>query len=100
MTKVVFRRYNGDILALFPEIPTDNQGLYCLSYMHRDGHAAADYDGCISYTKPATPEEYKDLFDELVQIGYEPQPIKRASYKIHDQRHKNTKEAYNEVDKI
>jgi hypothetical protein len=32
-TKVLFRRWsNGQIIALFPEIPHDVNGIYCSSY--------------------------------------------------------------------
>jgi len=66
---VVFRKYrNGDIIALFPFM---NEGLnMCNSYMHIGQHGSADYNLVVSGTKPASKEEYADLFEELKQIGY------------------------------
>ena len=69
-TLTIFRKFKeGDIIALFPEIKWDRQGLFCSSYMHIGQHGSADY-GIIRITKPATPEEYSDLKAELESIGY------------------------------
>lgn len=68
-TKVVFRTYkDGEVIALFPDI--DEGNYYCMSYMHIGQHGAADYSGVIRDTKPASPEQYKDLQRELENIGY------------------------------
>ena len=69
-TKVVFRKFpNGDILALFPEVP--ETGYTCSCYMHIGQHGGADYTHCIRLTKPASPEEYADLKRELEAKPYE-----------------------------
>ena len=71
--KVIFRKWksNGEIIALFPEIPHDVNGVYSESYQHIGQHGAADPQGVVSiYTNPAIPEEYADLKRELEQIGY------------------------------
>lgn len=79
-TKVVFRVWpDGDILALFPEEPGSVCGCECMSYMSVGQHSAADYDGCISATRPAQPSEYANLVEELKRIGYELDIRKRAS---------------------
>ena len=68
-TRVIFRKFkDGDILALFPYL--SEGGAAVESYMHVGQHSSADYNGCIRRTKPATPEEYKDLAAELESIGY------------------------------
>jgi hypothetical protein len=68
-TKVVFRRYTDtDIIALFPEEDAGNG--WCQSYMHIGQHSAADYNGVVRATKPATHEEYDPLRRELESIGY------------------------------
>lgn len=69
-TDVIFRKYsNGNILALFPyDINPFNY--FVGSYMHMGQHSSADYLGCIKSTKPATREEYQNLFEELISIGY------------------------------
>lgn len=68
-TPVVFRKYkNGDVIALFP---TMHEGNYMInSYMHVGQHGCADYNLVYS-TKPATEGEYRELLEELKQIGYE-----------------------------
>ena len=69
-TLTIFRKFKeGDIIALFPEVKWDRQGLFCSSYQHIGQHGSADY-AIISITKSATPEEYNDLKTELELIGY------------------------------
>ena len=67
MTKVIFRKFkNGfGIIALFPEHQDWSNPNLVMSYMHIGQHSQADYNHIISITKPATEEEYKDLYDEL-----------------------------------
>ena len=69
MIKTIFRKFkNGKIIALFPEIQGNRYEV--LSYMSLGQHAGADYSGVIKVTKPATPEEYAPLLQELKAIGY------------------------------
>jgi hypothetical protein len=72
-TRVVFRVFKGkdggDVLALFPDI--DAGWGRCESYQHVGQHGGADYTHCITRTRPARPEEYKALFEELENgFGY------------------------------
>ena len=80
-TKVVFRKYkNGEIIALFPEMVN---GYFVCSYMHMGQHSDADYSYVISITKPASEEEYKDLYNELTnQVGYNLRILKKAKVNI------------------
>lgn len=64
-TKVIFRYWSGNVIALFPEEPADQQGIYCTSYQHVGQHGAADPNMVVYYSKPATPEQYADLKREL-----------------------------------
>mgnify|MGYP001599051550 CR=1 FL=1 len=82
LTAVVFRVWNqwaGNrslyVFALFPEI--DEGGGLCSSYEHVGQHGAADYQGCIARTTPATPAEYADLRAELEGLGYNLRIMKR-----------------------
>lgn len=72
--KVIFRKWrdNGDIVAVFPEIPSDTRSWYlCEAYEHIGQHGACDYqDAILPQTVPAKPEEYAELFQELSKIGY------------------------------
>ena len=71
MTPVVFRKYKtGEIIALFPTISAGVYDQSVQSYIHFGQHGEANYNFVISKTKLATPEEYKELLDELVEIGY------------------------------
>ena len=65
---VIFRKFKeGDIIALFPSLPADMKYNNCTSYMHIGQHSAASIN-IIGNTKPATQQEYKPLYDELVNI--------------------------------
>lgn len=75
-TEVIFRvdntkDFKGTIYALFPYIQGTNRFGSVLTYQHLGQHSAADYNHCIKTSKPAKPEQYKDLFNELVQQGYD-----------------------------
>lgn len=66
---VIFRKWkDGEIIALFPYLIYNRSDI--VSYAHLGQHSGACYLGCIRETKPAKPAEYKSLFDELTQIGY------------------------------
>jgi len=98
ITKVSFRRFKdtGDIIALFPEIPHDIQGNFCVSYMRVGQHSAAD--PCLSgVSKPASiqDEDVKALFVELTVIGYDLKPIKKVSFKMHQTRRNNALKSLN-----
>lgn len=86
-TKVVFRKWpNGDILALFPEVPADNTGNLCSSYEHVGQHSGADYYHCISKTRPALPSKYASLKAELEHTGYCLNVVIRSTRRDHDNR--------------
>lgn len=68
-TRVIFRKWdNGDIIALFPDIPTHPGA--CLSYEHQGQHGGAQYKGVMQITIPAAEPEYRALQQELTHIGY------------------------------
>jgi hypothetical protein len=69
-TLVLFRRYrDGDVIALFPDIPFDDAG-HVSSYSHIGQHSAANYEGVITDTLPAREHEYRHLLKELKKVGY------------------------------
>jgi hypothetical protein len=71
MTRVVFRRYSdGQIIALFPDVPWSRRLGEVASYMHIGQHGAADYRHVVATTKPATEKESAGLLNELRQVGY------------------------------
>lgn len=72
-TPVIFRVWlanSPNVLALFPDIPWNRQGTLCTSYESCGQHGGADYEGCMTKTRPAKPREYVDLLEELESIGY------------------------------
>lgn len=76
-TRVIFRVFSdGEIIALFPHIDEGNGNI--LSYMHIGQHGGAS-PLIVNDTKPATPEQYKELFAELQGIGYNLATGKRLS---------------------
>jgi hypothetical protein len=77
-TKVIFRKWrDGTIDAIFPELPASRNGHDCVAYAHIGQHSGADYQGVISQTKPATPDDYAPLLAELTRIGYTLDVVKR-----------------------
>lgn len=69
---VIFRKWSeGDIIALFPEHPADDEGLLCDSYQHVGQHGGANCVMVINATRPANHEEYARLAEELTRIGYD-----------------------------
>lgn len=91
---VVFRRWrdSGDIIALFPELPTDIFGEFCEAFQHVGQHGGADYWGVIQQTTPVTLDEAADLAVELEGIGYSLRPVQRASHHHHEKRRKTARE--------
>jgi hypothetical protein len=81
-TDVIFRKWNdtGDVIALFPREIADSQG-HCMSYMHVGQHGAADYNHVVMVSKPANPAEHRALRQELENIGYRFNVLKRFSRK-------------------
>ena len=86
-TIVVFRKdATGDCFALFPELPSDDQGSYCTAYAHLGEHCAADYNLCIAQSSPATSADYRDLYEELERRGYHLTVRHRATSEMHERR--------------
>jgi hypothetical protein len=86
-TKVIFRILEGDVIAVFPELPGTNDPNTCQSYMHLGQHGSADpYVG----RRPATPAEYdavNTLAAELRRIGYKLVIRKRVTPAMTAARH-------------
>ena len=72
-TKVLFLLH-GDILgeellAVFPDIEADYSGnKLCYAHIGQHGGCCDEY---IKDSPEATPEEYEDLKEELISIGYD-----------------------------
>jgi len=85
-TKVIFRKFsNGEIIALFPELPGNNNPSTCLNYMHIGQHGSGLAD--LSNTQRCTKLESHNLYMELVlAVGYSLHVISRISAKMHQKR--------------
>lgn len=71
LTKVIFRWFNGDVIALFPELPAVyEQPWLCDSFMHMGQHGAADCMMVIHHSRPATEAEYAPVRAELERDPY------------------------------
>lgn len=88
-TRVIFRKWpasqGGGIIALFPTLPHDNAGDYCMSYERIGQHGGAD-PGLVARTKPARPAEYAALARELRALGYQLHITHRFTDRLHQQR--------------
>ena len=85
ITEVMFRKEkDGSIYAVFPYISW-LRNYEIMGYAHIGQHHTCRWEYVVYCTKPAKPEEYKDLYNELVSIGYQLRVIKRACHRKMDQ---------------
>lgn len=70
MTKVKFYvEQGGDILAFFPDIVETQEGARrCYSHVGQHSSCSNNY---LKHCTKATPDEYKDLLEELKGQGYD-----------------------------
>jgi hypothetical protein len=70
--KVLFRvwKEDGELVALFPELPGDEAAWSCTFYVFQGGHGSANCRTVIDHTRPARPEEYAELLRHLGTLGY------------------------------
>lgn len=81
-TKVIFRYWENDVIAIFPEDADSPNPRYCESYQHVGGHGSCDPNAIVEVSRPATPEEYASLKRELESdpYFYELKVIQRLRY--------------------
>lgn len=97
-TKVIFRVLQGEVFALFPELPGTYDPSTCTCYAHIGQHSTANLDVVTSYGRLATPEEYTSLYKELTeQFGYNLDVRKRATYKDYQTRMKTIQYPLNNI---
>ena len=72
-TKVKFIKFQGDIIALFPECKNMHYPMI-MSYAHNGQHSEAS--SSLMKLRYATPAEYLPLMKELERIGYDLQVMK------------------------
>jgi hypothetical protein len=86
VTKVIFRQFaNGEVIALFPELPADNNFSNCMSYMRIGQHGTASCGIYDDTFKPYTGK-IDALKAELERIGYNLKTVSRFSYAMDQKR--------------
>jgi len=81
-TKVIFRLFEDDIIALFPEEVGTNDPDTCMSYMRIGQHSSAHFNYVLFNSqnpyKKKKAKEVKQLKEELKNIGYELKEIRNV----------------------
>ncbi len=85
LTEVCFRKEkDGETLAVFPYLSYRNYTITC--YAHIGQHHTCTWPYVQECTKKAKPEEYQNLYKELVSIGYQlrilQKPMHRKMYQL------------------
>ena len=73
LVKFLYNEKNKDLFAFFPQL-NYNKELYGLGMKTCYAHVGQHSSCSIEYAKAsikATPEQYRDLLNELVSIGYD-----------------------------
>ena len=72
-TPIIFRKHiqHGGVIAIFPTLPGTHDPMTCACYEHVGQHSCLQKLWYDSFTRPANPDEYKDLLEELISIGYD-----------------------------
>ena len=82
--KVAFRAdkfgdFKGVVTAVFSGVIDGPRGeLMC--YAHMGQHSYCHRDWYTQRTRPATPEEYRELLTELESVGYEVTTVQRVTW--------------------
>ena len=88
-TKVIYRIYpEGDVVAIFPELPFDYLGYQSTIYQHIGQHGGAYHGDIVATTRMASQNEYLSLHNELSNRGYDLAVFKRESQSMRDNRKK------------
>ena len=81
ITEMLFRiESDGQILAVMPYEIGSPKANNVMCYAHIGQHSSCDYYYVLEKTKPASFEQYKNLKDELEDIGYNIQVIHKRNY--------------------
>lgn len=93
--KIIFKKdttNNNEIIAFMPYDICNWQGDFTC-YTHIGQHSTTDYNYYLR-CKPATKEEYQNLYNELKNIGYEIEVIKKINTKKLQTAYKNSMATY------
>ena len=93
-TKVIFRYWFDDVIAIFPEIIADDLSYHCQSYEHFGQHGACNPIRVVYNSRPATEKERQPLLQELTKIGYDLEIVKRLRQEYRETRKAAIKATY------
>ena len=84
ITEVIFRKERSgknkwEITAVVPYLLDNYAKWTMMRHAHVGQHSGCSYAWYLD-TIPASPEDYKELYDELTQMGYNLKVIKRINY--------------------
>lgn len=72
--KVLFRKLLGiegnPVMAVFPEQPFCDVDYLCINFMHAGQPGGCNPKNVVNQSRPATPEEYAPLKQQLEDQGY------------------------------
>ena len=63
--KVIFRKYDGNIIAFLPELPANYGNIMCYQHIGQHGEASVQF---YHDTEKASEAEYAPLYAELQEI--------------------------------
>ena len=68
---VLFRRFAGEVVALLPGFAGSPTLFECACYAHMGQHGSAHLGHVMRMSRPATPDEYASLMQEMTALGYD-----------------------------
>lgn len=78
--RVIFRMFEGDVIALFPDLPADNHSTLVTCYAHIGQHGAANIRHVINHSRLCTADERRALLTELTSAPYHYKLVERQRY--------------------
>lgn len=82
---VIFRKFQGEIISLFPSLPGNSSKNTCQSYAFNGEHSPADTT-IMRYSTKATEAEYSSLKSHLEDIGYNLKVVTKFTQKHLEKR--------------
>lgn len=78
--RVIFRMFQGEVIALFPDLPGDTNPAHCTCFVHIGQHSAANITHVINHSRPCTYDERRPLLNELTSAPYNYKLVERTRY--------------------
>jgi hypothetical protein len=88
---VIFRSYENEVIALFPELPGSRKPRECRAFTLNNGFYATDYEKVMFHSRPAKTRDYRSLLDALDKLDFPVNIIQKASPIMHERRQRASK---------